>query len=195
METDSPEKDLLRGLYEAEQSAFQEVFVSYYPSLCLFAEKFIDSDVVEDVVEDVFLRLWQSPVQFENIVHLKSYLYRAVRNGCLNSLKQVARQGRRQYDFVESGDSFEKAYSDTIIETESFRLLYMAMAKLPVQARKIVELTYLQGKSNQEAADILKLSVNTVKFQKRRAVMLLKKQLGADPVPILVAFSASYIFF
>lgn len=184
------EADFLQRLQQGDEFVFRSVFESYYATLCLFAERIIGDPVAaEDVVEDVFLKLWQSHQHFNSPDHLKGYLYQATRNASLNMLKLTERAGRRQHSYLTAQPDHDEGYFAELVRHEGFRLLYDAVQKLPEQARKIITLSYLEGLSNQEVADQLHISINTVKAQKRRGIALLRSRLPDDPYPLLLMYS------
>ncbi|WP_353128977.1 RNA polymerase sigma-70 factor [Parapedobacter pyrenivorans] len=171
----------LQELQAGDEGAFHTLFELYYPSLCLFAEKVLrDSVGAEDVVEDVFLNLWQAKPHFNTVDHLGSHLYLSVRNASLNVLKLRDRASKRQHHYLTSQPQYDEEHLAEITRQEGFRILYEAVRTLPEQAQKIIRLSYLEGKSNQEVADLLELSIHTVKAQKRRGVALLRDRLPGD---------------
>ena len=69
---------------------FESVFHKYYASLCYFANKFVrDNEAARDIVQEVFLRFWESKGKFENQSALKSFLYNCVQNAALNYLEKL----------------------------------------------------------------------------------------------------------
>lgn len=171
----------LKKLYEGDEDSVQALFELYYPSLCLYAEKILkDSMGAEDVVEDVFFKLWQNKPRFNSLNHLKAHLYLSVRNGSLNVLKMDDRAGRRQHEYLTFLPLHDECHLAEITRQEGYRLLYEAVKTLSPQAQKIITLTFLEGKSNQEVADQLDLSIHTVKAHKRRALELLRSRIPSD---------------
>jgi RNA polymerase sigma-70 factor (ECF subfamily) len=84
--------ELNNELRTAQHPNFRAVFDRYYPSLCYFAEKLVqDNPAAEDIVEDVFLRLWQKEPDFDKHKNIKAVLYIAVKNACLDFIKMRRR--------------------------------------------------------------------------------------------------------
>lgn len=190
------EKDTGRLIYPLEtgnRQAFDLIFTRFYPGLCYFAERFTeDATNAEDIVEDNFLKLWNKPQRFESEVHLKAFLYRSVKNACLDFLKMDVRFNSRntQY-FIDHGDT-EESYLHEIIRAEVVRELHDAIRMLPTQAGRIIAMSYLEGLSNQEIAEKLELSVQTVKNQKTRGLSILRKYLGPEKFHVaMLLLSAS----
>ena len=188
--------DLLPGLQSGDEQAFSKVFLALYPPLCQFAEKFVQyTSDAEDIVEDIFLKLWDRAVLFNDEEHLKAFLYRSIRNACLNFLKINKRAFDRNSAFIkEQGEYDEATYLSEITRTEIIAELYIAISELPSQARKVIIKTYIEGQSNQEVADELGISINTVKNHKQNGLALLRSKLPGEPyISLFILLSAYWI--
>lgn len=182
--------ELLPGLQSGDEKAFSQVFLLLYPPLCQFAEKFVgDACDAENIVEDIFLKLWDRALLFNDEEHLKAFLYRSIRNACLNFLKVSKRAFERNTAFAkEQGEYDEATYLTEITRTEIIAELYAAISELPAQARKVIIKTYIEGQSNQEVADELGLSINTVKNHKQNGLALLRSKLPDESYLIFILF-------
>jgi len=167
---------LINKLKKGNNEAFEEIFSSFYPALCNFANNFVyDVQVSEDFVQEVFISLWDYKKNFDDLLSLKSFLYKSVRNKCLNFIKHqkiVSNHIDASLKDMEN-DAF---YFDHIIEEETHRLIYDAINELPPGCRKILLLS-INGLSNPEIAEDLNISVNTVKTQKAIAYKQLRVKL------------------
>lgn len=151
------------------------LFERYYASLCAFATGYVEDDgVAEDIVSEVFFRLYADKMSFDAVTALKSYLYMAVKNHCLNYLKHE----RIKRDYVISQQEKEQTtfFFNQIVEQELLSLLTDAMTELPEQTRKVMELV-MDGKDNLEIAEELSLSIDSVKSHKKRGRQFLKNRL------------------
>lgn len=171
----------------SDPTVFTVWFRQYYAPLCLFAERILgDRDNAEDIVEDTFFKLWNRQAHFENEEHLKAFLYRAVKNACLDFIKTNERSERRNTLFTEDQQAQDEGYLHEIIRIEVIRELYAAIDSLPPQSGKIIKMSFVEGKTNQEIADELNLSVQTVKNQKGRGLGILKDRLPSDKFQLLL---------
>ena len=162
------------------------VFKEYYGSLCYFASKYLqDEEVIEDIVQDIFITLLEKRTIFESETHLKNFLYLSVRNGCLNHLRNL--RSRDRYVASIAREEQEESFEENIILTEVHRELAAAVGKLPEECRKVFELCYFQGLDNESAAKELGLSINTIKAQKARGKKILKESLK-DLMPLIPLF-------
>jgi RNA polymerase sigma factor, sigma-70 family len=175
----------------SSSAVFRKVFLTYYSTLCVFAERFIGKvDQVEDIVQGVFLNILQKEIAFLNESHLKGYLYRSIHHACLDMIKTSRHSLERDTGFYEDQEkSEENFYLTQVTRSELLIEMQNAIAALPMQSARIIELSYLEGKSNQEIADNLGLAVQTVKNQKRIALDLLRSKLSGDAYLLLLLYS------
>lgn len=182
------EKELLENFLKGEEQACTYIYNRYFSRICLYASSFVDeTKEAEDIAEEGFIRLWQGKRNFESLAHLKAALYQTTRRVGLNH--QTARQRRlnRVDIYAAQQDQDQNSHFQEIIYAEAMAELYEAIQKLPPKAREIIQLTYLQGNSNQEVADLLHISIQTVKNQKMRALSLLRQHLNRDSFNYLLS--------
>ena len=169
------EKREITGV-QGQVNNIEVIFKEYYGSLCYFASRFLkDEEVIEDLVQDVFITLLEKKMFFQSEVHLKNFLYLSIRNSCLNYIRSTRSKDRyiASLAYEEQAENFE----ESIILTEIHRELAAAVEKLPEECRKVFQLCYFQGLDNESAAQELGLSVNTVKAQKARGKKILRENL------------------
>lgn len=172
------EYHLLRGLTSGETLHYSYIFKEYYSALCHYAETIIgEPGYAEDIVQDVFEKLWQKPHAFENLRHLKDFLYKSTRNAALNFLKGAQHSKERQAKFLHEQEEATTGEDLDIIRMEVFRVIYREISNLPEQCGKIVRMSYIEGLKNEQIAQILSISLQTVKNQKTRGMKLLKMRL------------------
>ncbi len=160
-------------LKNGDLAAFKLFFESFYPSLCLFANKYLkDRDVSLDIVQDAFIYLWNKKADFQSVNAAKSYLYQYVKNRSLNYLRDNEIRKRKELKDLES----EVYFRDNMIEEETYQIVSDAIRTLPPQGQRVIELS-LDGLKNQEIADQLGISINTVKTIKLRAFAALRNEL------------------
>lgn len=173
-------------LKKGDLVAFKLFFESFYPSLCLFANKYLkDREVSLDIVQDAFLYLWNKNADFQTANGAKSYLYQYVKNRSLNYLRD---QELRKKVEIKELDS-ETFFRDNLIEEETYQIIFDAIRTLPPQGQRVIELS-LDGLKNQEIADQLNVSINTVKTIKLRAFAALRAVLKDNVFILFVLHSA-----
>lgn len=173
MEMFSPK--ILENFKRGDESAFRYYYEMYYPALCLFGIRMVkEEDDVLDIVQDVFVNLWKARETIESLVHMRMYLYQSMRHRCLNYMrvKKLEETYCHEYALLES----EEGFGDAVVEEEIHRSVMEEIEQLPPEQRRVI-MWHLEGKNNIEIAEILKVSVNTVKTHKARARQQLKTKL------------------
>lgn len=169
------EEEFLRQINAKDMTAFRRLFGDFYNTLVLYAMDFVKrQDVAEDIVQDLFVAIWERETGYATYTSFKTFLYTSVRNACLNYLKHQ----NVELKYIASLDNeLEESIDFKIMEEELYRLLFAVIDELPPRCREVFDL-HLQGKGNEEIAALLELSVATVKTQKKRAMSYLRERLG-----------------
>ena len=157
-----------------DEERFKNLFHSYFASMCVFAERYLeDREAAKDVVHDVFCRIWEKPEELMAVDSVKNYLYMVVKNRCLNVLRRQCIHhlySERSLLEVKGSDLF---FEKEVAREELYRLLEKAIYTLPDRSQKIL-LLKLQGLKNQEIAERLNVSVNTVNTLKANAYKVIR---------------------
>lgn len=165
-----------------DRSAFEALFRLHYRSLCGFAQSYVkDAEQSEDLVQDLFFRLWLDREKLTINTSIKAYLYTSVRNRCLNAVKAQSRI--RVYD-EQVDDRMQEQEHDEDEHTERIARVQAAIEMLPEERRKVFKLSRYEGLKYREIAERLGISVKTVENQMGKALSTLREEL-ADLVPLL----------
>jgi RNA polymerase sigma-70 factor (ECF subfamily) len=162
----------------SDSTTFDELVRAHYARLCDFAYRFVHSRAVaEDLVQDVFVRLWERHDQFDFQDPLK-YLYQAVRNRAVSHLRHERIHARWEAEASTAEHAHEHtAATETDVE-ELQRAIAAAVDALPERCRVIFTMSREQDLSYAEIARILDLSVKTVETQMGRALKSLRTRLA-----------------
>lgn len=180
------EKDLLQGLQNGNENAFEAIFKGYYVRLCNFAYSFLeDKDEAEEVVQSTFLTIWEKHDSLEIQVSLKSYLYRSVHNSCLNKIKHSKVKQVHQESTKSKEEVFSDDASEHIISKELEHQIEIAINALPPKCAMVFRLSRFENLSYAEIADQLGISVKTVENQMIKALKILREELK-DYLPALI---------
>lgn len=173
----------IRKFKEGNIEVFKTVFEVYYQRLHSFALSIIGEEEAEDIVQDTFIKLWERRGSFDNLYGLKVFLYLTVKNSCLNILRhqKVVQDHEKKMLVGQEQDLLHK-----MIKTEVIGEVRLALEQLPESYRRVIYLSYFEDKSNQEAAELLKVSINTVKTQKLRGFKILRTILRHSPEALLI---------
>lgn len=173
------EQFYITGLKNDDERIFRELFELYHSRLCYYATSILSGDESsEDVVQEAFVRLWQKRAQFSDLPAVRAFLYVTVRNQCLDIYKHD-KVIRKYGDLLQKEDHTDQSIN-YLIEAEVLEKVHGAIQKLPLGCRNIMKLSYFEGLKNQDIADQLHVSINTVKTQKKRGLHLLRVLLKAS---------------
>jgi len=168
-----------------EPEVFEEIYRSYFAPLCYFAQKYIEEEDAEDVINNLFLKLWRQKETFENIAHVQASLYVSTRNSCLDFLK-VTKRAEDRHTLVADSSATAKSFMEDIIRTEVWAEIYREINKLPLQCSRVISLSFLEGLKNEEIARQLDISLQTVKNQKSMGLKVLKQKLSREGFILLL---------
>ncbi|HEY3389610.1 MAG TPA: RNA polymerase sigma-70 factor [Prolixibacteraceae bacterium] len=164
---------LILDIKNGKVDAFKQFFESFYPSLCLFTNKYLnDSEASLDIVQDAFVSIWNIRKDVQSISSAKAYLFKYVKNRSLNYLRDQRQRKSLNFELLDS----EIFFRDNLIEEETYQMIYEAVRNLPPQGQKVIELS-LDGLKNIEIAEQLNVTINTVKTIKLRAFKSMRKEL------------------
>lgn len=179
------ERKVLRQIEAGDNAAFEEVFKKFYPPLYNYACDILkDAHTAEEIVEDTFLKFWENHSRILSDASIKSYLFRTTYNMCLNHLKHITVQNRYQEYFLHHvvNDGTGQLVSHdfplhTVIEKELESVIEQSILKLPEQCRKIFLMSRYDQLKNEEIANNLNISINSVKTQLSRALLKMRESL------------------
>jgi RNA polymerase sigma-70 factor (ECF subfamily) len=185
---DLSEKKVLETIQSGNESAFEMIFRSYYQPLCRYAYSFLDDkEEAEEVVQSAFITVWEKRKSLEIQTSLKSYLYRMVRNACLNVIKhEKIKQQHVAHELAVTEASYESV-SQKVYATELELKITEAMKVLPEQCRLVFQLSRFEELKYQEIADQLQISVKTVENHMGKALKIMREQLK-EYLPLFLFF-------
>jgi RNA polymerase sigma-70 factor, ECF subfamily len=187
------EQQVLAVLKEGRESAFEMLFKTYYQPLCNYAYSFLnDKDEAEEVVQTAFITVWDKRQTIEIQTSIKSYLYRMVRNACLNVIKhEKIKQQHVAYEMA-GGEPSHEGVSQSVISSELEQKIYEAMKALPEQCRLVFQLSRFEELRYAEIATQLNISVKTVENQMGKALKIMREQLK-EFLPLFLIFMKDWI--
>ncbi|MCK5135705.1 MAG: RNA polymerase sigma-70 factor [Bacteroidales bacterium] len=166
--------------------AFEMLYNEQYTPLCHFAQRFVfDLDTAREIVQGVFVYIWEKRTSLPSDISLKNYLYTSVRNKCIDYLKHQNIENeykkKRIKEVIEHGNNSFSIIDhplDGLITKELENAIKDAINNLPEKCREIFELSRFEGLKYREIAEELNISVKTVETQMSRALESLKKKLS-----------------
>lgn len=171
---DLKEEVIWKQIQQKDLNAFERYYKEHFRSFLLMACKYLrDSSVAEEVVNDVFMKLWEDGNKIAVDTSLKSYIYRAVINRCINIINKNKREAVDRLDISQFPDS---GYELRQMEENELKVkLYAAIDQLPDQCKRVFEMSRFEELKQQEIADKLGISIKTVKNH----ITIALKQLNA----------------
>ena len=115
---------------QGDETAFKTLFYEYSPSLLAFARRFVQEEEVEDVVQDIFMQIWNHRQEFKNPEAIRTYLFTSVKHRCLN----ILRSEDTHHTYLESLS--EEDFYDQMLDVEVYTLLYLHTTVDAVKAYK-----------------------------------------------------------
>ena len=185
--------DIFIGLKRRDEAALSVLFDTYYEKLYLFAEKYIyDSDKAHDIVQDVFLKIWENAERLELTSSIQHYLFASVRNGCLNYLKSLQIEDRNNRKYAEA--YIESQNVDMVDDEELLARVRQVLDEVPEKCREVCLLRFVEGYKYAEIAARLDMNENTVKAQLHRGMERLKQAFATyDYVLVLCALGRIFM--
>lgn len=166
-------EELVKRFREGDKSSFEELFRAFFTAGRRFVLSFLNDEAgADDILQEVFIQIWNKRQIFKDEAHFKAYFYKALRN---NTIKKISRDKKpleiERAEHKESDDLFV-----LVAQTEFNREVARAISQLPEKRRHII-LMSMTGMSADEIAGALNITVNTVKSQKTKAYNFLRQEL------------------
>ena len=188
------EIETLEALQQGNVLVFEKIFKNYYETLCNYANSFInDLDEAEEIVQTIFITCWEKRSQIDIHTSVKSYLYQAVHNQCLNKIKHD-RVKQTHFEYITYQNNIESSDGcQNMIGKELDEMINISINSLPPQCRTVFMLSRFENYSYAEIAKELNLSVKTIENHMGKALRIMRMQL-ADYLPLLLwlLFTTNY---
>lgn len=175
----STEIEWVAAIRAGDGAAFETLFHAYHASLCALAYRYLGArDLAEEIVQEVFLVIWERRRTWEVRSSVKSYLCTAVRNAALSYLRHERVARRKEADIREWQAPSPPRPDLQALEQETVAAVQDAVGRLPERCRLVFTLHREQGLTYAEVAQVLGISPRTVEVQIGRALKSLRKGLA-----------------
>lgn len=170
-----PSEAVLTSVRQGDQAAFAKLYRYYHTPALKFGFSLLkDQEEAENMVHDVFIKIWERRAHINPSLNFSSYLFTCLRNLAFDYLKQVEKSQLLRQRYLERMQNLPAEESEA--EESRYNLLQAAVNALSEKRKQILLLT-VQDKSYQEIAEQLNISKNTVKNQLVKARQLLRQQV------------------
>ncbi len=182
---DDVERVWIAGIAAGDEAAFDALFAAYYAPLCDFVYSYVRSHATaEELVQTVFLRLWEKHATWGAVASVRAYLFAACRNQALDHLKheQIVQRTAEQAVATDPLPGFGSRPADADEAVQNAELadaIHRAVEALPERCRLVVLLRWQHSLTNVEIARVLGISVKGVEGHVARAMAALRQRLSA----------------
>ncbi len=172
-----------------DAKAFELLFKRHYKPLCRRVNTMLnDEEATEDVVQALFIKIWESRETIQTPDSVAAYLFTAARNRALNYIKSQSRKSSNEVPLTNLHDESDNRMEEQMDAKELQKALYAAIDALPEKRREVFVLSRFEGKSYKEIAEIMQISVKTVEAQMGKALSTLREFVKNNHKhPILIA--------
>ncbi len=193
MLSDINESDIVERLKQGNTEAFDFIFYKYSQSLIEFAKRELKADeLVDDVVQDVFVKLWTSREKLNSEYSIRGFLFTCLKNRILNAVRTQKNIFLKHSRFVEVKEYYSAPADHEMILTDYKTVIHTFISKAPKSKRRVLDLS-MQGYNNIEISEQVNLSTNTVKMylsELKRGI----KSLVLDPRSVVILLTAENVF-
>jgi len=182
----NPQEEIIwKNIQRKDEQVFEDYYKKNYKAFFLLACKYVKIPAqAQEIVNDVFVKLWQDGHKMNIESSLKSYIYKAVINRCINALNKSKKDRQSQ---TELSHVSEGTYELRRMEENDLKIrLYTAIDQLPEQCKKVFLMSRFEGLKQQEIADRLGISIKTVKNHITHALKQLGKSVGLFFIPMII---------
>ena len=182
--------------FKIEMEAFTGLFKIHYPSLKSYACLFVESETAEDIVQEVFIYVWENKEVITIHTSIKAYLFKATYTRCLNYINRQKMMSINHRHIERELSEYEASFFDPE-KNEIIRKLYIndlrdeinqAIERLPQKCREVFTLSYIMDRQNKEISLLLDISVSTVEKHINYALKVLRKLLQNKLIAFVLAF-------
>lgn len=173
---------------------FEEIYTKYHPKLVRFSNEYIFSiPDAENIVQDCFVYLWEHQEDLYTIRNINAFLFRLVKNKCVDYLRnKIAVENRKEeFQYISIKEAEYKllsieAFDDSALSDEDIeKIIYRAIDNLPGKCKEIFVMSKINKLKYEEIAELLNVSTNTVRNQIAIALKKMRKELK-ELAPILL---------
>ena len=164
---------IVEQLKNGDLSAYDSLFVKYYKLLCVSAYFFLkDEQKAKDLVQTLFLNIWEKKLYLHFHDDIRGYLYRAIKNRCLNQLSKQKTREKNHKAFAELQDEKCSPHDDT--QPDYYGQMRNTLEGMTGQKKLAIQMVYVKGKRYQDAAGEMGISINSFKTHLKSGLKTLR---------------------
>jgi len=187
------EEELLARIATGDQRAFTEIFDFYHRYVYIYGRKMTKSeDQANEIVQDVFLKIWLNREKLNEVKNFGAYLNRVVRNHSLNVIRKLAQDARSATQFKINNPESENATDKILDYNESNRILSQAIENLSPQQRTVYTLCHIEGLKYDEVAKKMNVSSRTVQAHMVQALRHIREHFNKHALTYPALFAVLF---
>ncbi|MDR2919244.1 MAG: RNA polymerase sigma-70 factor [Tannerella sp.] len=157
------DEKLIIAIKHNDYVSYNNLFVRYYTRLCRYVYRLLpDKEETEDIVQELFMNLWNHRNKIEITVNVSGYLYKMARNLTLNHIRNT----KKHQELSEYHEHIAAYTEEDQFESDEFRIaLYDCIDRLPPRSREVLLLHRIEGLKQKEIAEKLSIAIKTIKNQ------------------------------
>ena len=173
------DSEIIRRIRQGDKQEFEKLFRSSYVSLVRYAKTILkDHDTAEEIVQDLFFRLWQDRVNLAIESSLNGYLFRSVHNRSLHFIEHQKVVDRHAGEIAASADQTSEPVTEAIYYSELQSKVARVLERLPERCSVIFRMSRFEGLKYNEIAEKLSVSLKTVEANMGKALKEFRKALA-----------------
>lgn len=183
------ETKLLDRICKKDQGSFESLYKTYYSKLYVLAFKYVrNQEIAEELVNDVFLKIWVDAARLNITQSLGLYLSRCIVNAALNNLNKEKKTAGKQEKYLQEFDEIDDADDEAQILEEQLLKLEKAIEHLPPQCKKVMMMSKFDKYKQHEIADALNISIKTVKNHLTQGYEKIRGLLSKELIIMAILF-------
>lgn len=163
-----------------DKSSFKNLFELHYSPLCNFAYRITDDiDQAEDIVQDIFVKVWNDPDLLDGNKNINSYLYSMVRNRALEVIRRenISQKINQQLEYIQNNAANTNVEEEEIEKLLLLEQIYVSIRQLPPKCSEVFTLSKVNGLTYVQIAEKMNISVKTVENHMGKALRLMRELL------------------
>jgi len=173
------EKLLLRQLQMGDERAFEQLYNEHKRKLAGNLLRLLKSDeLVEEIMQDLFLKIWDSRKSIDPDKSFKSFLFKVAHNMVYDLFRKSSRDKRIESYLMSASSELYSHIEEDLFRKEDYQLLQKTIDRLPPQRKRVFTLSKIEGKSYKEISEELSISHPTINEHIQKATQFLKKEMN-----------------
>ena len=174
-----PDEMFIASLRAGEESSYAFLVERYHHALCVYAYNLTrEKAEAEDIVQNVFVRVWRKREKLKSGLSLKSFLYRSVYNEFIDNYRKKKVITSVERDYFAAIDELVHDGEEKDLE-RMIKIMKIEIENLPPKCKEVFLLSKKNGLTNEEISTYLEISTKTVEAHITKAFSILRKKIGA----------------